>query len=115
MLADQEAGACVFHVLVDAGGEVVGRFNLYELTDRTAMVGFRIAENVAGRGVASSALQDLCRIAREQYGLRALRAAASNENIASQRVLAKAGFVLSGPAEVGGRPGSWYELVLTGP
>jgi ribosomal-protein-alanine N-acetyltransferase len=61
--------------------------------DRTAVVGFRVSERVAGRGVATSALQELCRIAREQYGLRLLRAAASNENIASQNVLAEAGFV----------------------
>lgn len=115
LLAEQESGACVYHVLVDEDGRVVGRFNLYDLVDGTADVGFRVAERVAGRGVATSALQDLCRIASEQYGLRTLRAAASDENVASQRVLAKAGFVATGPAEVGGRRGSSYELVLAGP
>ena len=114
LLADQEAGVGVFHVLVDEDGNVVGRFNLYDVADGTAVVGFRVARRVAGRGVATSALQDLCRIASEQYGLRTLRAAASNENVASQRVLTKVGFVSTGPAEVGGRQGSWYELVLPG-
>lgn len=112
LLADQEAGVGAFHVLVDRGGNVVGRFNLYELANGTGVVGFRVARRVAGRGVATSALRDLCRIASEQYGLRTLRAAASNENVASQRVLKKVGFVATGPAEVGGRQGSWYELAL---
>jgi ribosomal-protein-alanine N-acetyltransferase len=112
LIADQEAGRGVFHVLVDEGGNVVGRFNLYDPANGSAVVGFRLAERVAGRGVATSALQDLCRIASEEFGLRTLRAAASNENFASQRVLTKVGFVATGPAEVGGREGSWYELAL---
>jgi [ribosomal protein S5]-alanine N-acetyltransferase len=112
LLAEQEAGVGVFHVLVDEDGNVVGRFNLYDLVDGTADVGFRVAQRVAGRDVATSALHDLCQIAGERYRLRMLRAAASNENVASQRVLTKVGFVAAGPAEVGGRQGSWYELVL---
>jgi ribosomal-protein-alanine N-acetyltransferase len=113
LLAEQEIGACVFHVLVDEDEKVVGRFNLYDLVDGTAQVGYRVGQRVAGRGAATSALRDLCRIAREQYGLRTLRAATSNDNVASQRVLTKVGFVATGPAEVGGRQGSRYELVLT--
>ena len=74
-LAEQEAGLCVFHVLVDEDGKVAGRFNLYDLVDGAAEVGFRVAQRVAGRGVATLALQELCRIAGEQYGLRLLRAA----------------------------------------
>jgi ribosomal-protein-alanine N-acetyltransferase len=113
LLADQEAGVGFFHVLVDEDGDVVGRFNLYDLANGTAEVGYRVAQRVAGRGVATSALQDLCRVASGQYGLRTLRAATSNENVASQRVLTKVGFVATGPAEVGGRQGSWHELVLS--
>jgi ribosomal-protein-alanine N-acetyltransferase len=115
LLTDQETGVCAYYVLVDEDGEVVGRFNLYELVDETAEVGYRVAQRVAGRGVATSALQGLCRIAVEQYGLQTLRAATSNENVASQRVLTKVGFAATGPAEVGGRKGFWYELVLARP
>jgi [ribosomal protein S5]-alanine N-acetyltransferase len=112
-LAEQETGICVFHVLVQEDGAVVGRFNLYDLVDGTAVVGFRVASRVAGRGVATSAVRDLCGIARAQYGLQTLRAAASTENVASQKVLTKVGFIATGPAEVGERQGSWYELALT--
>jgi len=115
LLADQERGIGVFHVLVDEDGAILGRFNLYDIVDGTAEVGYRVAERVAGRGVATSALQDLCRIASEQYGLQTLSAAASSDNVASQRVLTKVGFVATGPAEVGGRQGSRYELVLEPP
>lgn len=51
----------------------------------------------------------------DDHGLRRLRAATSDANIASQRVLEKAGFVRTGPAEpaeIGGRGGWWYELAL---
>jgi ribosomal-protein-alanine N-acetyltransferase len=113
-LDEQESGAVAFYVLVDDDGKVVGRFNLYELTDSTAVVGYRIARVVAGRGVATQAVRDLCRIARQDYGLTNLRAATSYMNVASQRVLEKAGFVADGQAEVGGQPGLWYELDLTG-
>jgi [ribosomal protein S5]-alanine N-acetyltransferase len=113
LLAEQETGACAFHVLVDEDGKVVGRFNLYDLVDGTAEIGYRVAQRVAGRGVATCALQELCRIAREQHGLRTLRAATSNENIASQRVLTKVGFVATGPAGAGRRQDSCYELALT--
>jgi [ribosomal protein S5]-alanine N-acetyltransferase len=41
-----------------------------------------------------------------------LRAATTYDNVASQKVLAKAGFVPAGPAEPGGRPGTWYQRDL---
>ncbi len=112
LLAEQEAGLSIGHVLVDEHGTVVGRFNLYELVDGTAEVGYRIAQLVAGRGVATSGLQRMCRLARDEYGLRTLWASTSNENAASRRVLTRAGFVGVGPVEVGGRQGARYELAL---
>jgi ribosomal-protein-alanine N-acetyltransferase len=113
LLAEQETGVCVFHVLVDEDETVVGRFNLYDLVNGTAEVGYRVAKRVSGRGVATCGLRELCRIAGGEYGLRTLRAATSKENVASQRVLAKAGFVAIGAAEVGGRQGVLYELAAT--
>ena len=112
LLAEQEAGTCVFYVLVDEDGTVLGRFNLYALKDGTAELGYRVAQHVAGRGVATAAVQELCRFAAARYGLRTIRAATTHDNIASQKVLAKAGFVPAGPAEPGGRPGTWYQRDL---
>jgi ribosomal-protein-alanine N-acetyltransferase len=98
LLAEQEAGICAFYVLVADDGSVLGRFNLYDLEDGTARLGYRVAQQVAGRGVATRAVRELCRIAAARHGLRTLRAATSHDNAASRRVLAKAGFVPAGPA-----------------
>ncbi|WP_406464407.1 GNAT family N-acetyltransferase [Streptomyces sp. NBC_01622] len=117
LLAEQEAGVCAFHVLVAEDGSVLGRFNLFDVVEgRTADLGYRVAQHVAGRGVATAAVEELCRLAATRHGLRTLRAATSDANIASQKVLAKAGFVPLGPAlpaEIGGKQGTWYERTLT--
>jgi ribosomal-protein-alanine N-acetyltransferase len=112
LMAVQESGMGAFYLLVDERDAVVGRFNLHEVHDRTARVGYRVAERVSGRGVATSGLWELCRVARDEIGLRTLTAAVGSQNVASRRVLAKVGFVLIGPAEVGDRAGSEYGLDL---
>ncbi|GAA1361698.1 GNAT family N-acetyltransferase [Streptomyces beijiangensis] len=114
-LAEQEAGICAFYVLVAEDGSVLGRFNLYDVEDGTARLGYRVAERVAGRGVATATVRELCRMATEMHGLRTLRAATSHDNAASQKVLAKAGFVPDGPAtpaDLGGKAGTWYQRDL---
>src|SRR5919198_3086313 len=82
-LAEQEAGICAFYVLVAEDGSVLGRFNLYDLEDGTARLGYRVAERVAGRGVATATVRELCRLAAARHGLRTLRAATSHDNAAS--------------------------------
>jgi [ribosomal protein S5]-alanine N-acetyltransferase len=116
LLADQEAGLGAFYVLVAEDGSVLGRFNLYDLKDGTAVLGYRVAQHVAGRGVATATVRELCDLAAAQYRLHTLRAATSHENAASQKVLARAGFVPAGPAdpaELGGKQGTWYQRDLT--
>ncbi|NGO12899.1 GNAT family N-acetyltransferase [Streptomyces sp. HC44] len=114
-LAEQEAGICAFYVLVAQDGSVLGRFNLYDLEDGAARLGYRVAERVAGRGVATATVRELCRMATARHSLRTLRAATSHDNAASQKVLAKAGFVPVGPAtpaDLGGKSGTWYQRDL---
>jgi [ribosomal protein S5]-alanine N-acetyltransferase len=57
-------------------------------------------------------VRELCRLAAARHGLRTLKAATTRENVASQKVLAKAGFVPAGPADLGGKPGTWYQRDL---
>src|SRR5580692_7745572 len=116
LLAEQEAGIGAFYVLVADDGSVLGRFNLYDLKDGTAVLGYRVAQHVAGRGVATATVRELCDLAAARHGLRTLRAATSRDNAASQKVLAKAGFLPAGPADpahIGGKQGTWYERDLT--
>jgi ribosomal-protein-alanine N-acetyltransferase len=115
LLAEQEAGVCACYVLVGEDGSVLGRFNLYDLADSTAVLGYRVAEHVAGRGVATATVRELCSLAAAQYGLRTLKAAVTRENVASQKVLTKAGFLPAGPAgpaDLGGKTGTWYQRDL---
>jgi len=115
LLAEQEAGKGAFYVLAAEDGSVLGRFNLVFTGDGTAELGYRVAQHVAGRGVATATVRDLCQVAATRHGLRTLRAATSRENAASQKVLAKAGFVPvgpAGPADLGGKSGTWYQRNL---
>ena len=115
LLAEQEAGAGAYYVLVAEDGSVLGRFNLYRFEDGTAELGYRVAQDVAGHGVATATVRELCRLAAARHGLRTLRAATTRENAASRKVLTKAGFVLAGPADpadLGGKPGTWYQREL---
>jgi [ribosomal protein S5]-alanine N-acetyltransferase len=115
LLAEQETGTGAFYVLVGEDGTVLGRFNLYDISGGTAVLGYRVAQRAAGRGVATAAVRELCGLAAALYGLRTLRAATTHENVASQKVLIKAGFVPIGPADpadIGGKPGTWYQRAL---
>jgi RimJ/RimL family protein N-acetyltransferase len=115
LLAEQEAGTCAFYVLVAEDGSVLGRFNLVDIEDGVAQLGYRVAQHVAGRGVATATVRELCRLGAARHGLRTLRAATARGNAASQKVLTKAGFVPVGPADpadLGGKPGTWYQRDL---
>ena len=115
LLAEQEAGTRACYVLVAEDGAVMGRFNLARIEDGTAELGYRVAQHVAGHGVATATVRELCELAAAQHGLHTLKAATSHNNAASQKVLTKAGFVPIGPADpadLGGKPGTWYQRDL---
>jgi ribosomal-protein-alanine N-acetyltransferase len=85
MLAEQEAGTGAFYVLVAEDGSVLGRFNLYRFQDGTAELGYGVAQHVAGRGVATATVLELCRPAAARH---------------------------TDPADIGGKPGTWYQRDL---
>jgi ribosomal-protein-alanine N-acetyltransferase len=115
LLAEQQAGKRAFYVLIADDGSIVGRFNLVFAEEGVAEVGYRVAQRVAGQGVATAGVRELCLLAASSHGVSILRAATSSENLASQRVLLKAGFTPVGradPSELGGREGCWYQRNL---
>jgi ribosomal-protein-alanine N-acetyltransferase len=115
-VAEQEAGLGAYYLLVGTDAAVLGRFNLYFELAGTARLGYRVAQHACGQGLATATVRDLCRLAATRHGVRTLRAATAHGNAASQRVLIKAGFIPigpAGPADLGGKPGTWYQRDLT--
>ncbi|MFJ7245519.1 GNAT family N-acetyltransferase [Kitasatospora sp. NPDC098652] len=114
LLAEQAAGVCRFHLVLDADGTLVGRLNLLDLVDGSAELGYRVAESAAGRGIATAAVGLARRLAAHDYGLHSLRAATTLDNPASQAVLTRNGFTATGECLLDGRPGLRYHRSLAG-
>jgi ribosomal-protein-alanine N-acetyltransferase len=113
LLEEQAAGVCHFHVLVDPAGAVLGRFNLVDVLDGSAELGFRVAERVTGRGVATTVVRQVCGLARTEYGLRRLVADAARDNPGSLAVLRRTGFQPVGAVTLAGHPGIRHVRDLT--
>ncbi|MFJ8017906.1 GNAT family N-acetyltransferase [Streptomyces sp. NPDC096339] len=108
LLAEQADGLCFFHLLVGDDGEVLGRVNLVDVEDGSAELGYRIAERAAGRGLATAAVREICRLAATRYGVTTLRAVTTLDNTGSRTVLTRTGFVPTGEISVDGRPGMGF-------
>ncbi|MGN5634975.1 GNAT family N-acetyltransferase [Streptomyces sp. AC154] len=96
LLAAQAAGTDHFHLLMAKDGEVLGRFNLMDVADGAADLGFRLAERATGRGLATAAVRDLFTLCTTTYDLTTLRASAAVANAPSRAVLTRTGFVPTG-------------------
>jgi len=99
-LASAEAGTMYPAVLVE-GGDVVGILNLNNIIRgafQSASVGYWVAQDRNGRGIATRAVAAAKRLAAEELGLHRLEASTLLDNTASQRVLASNGFVQYGVA-----------------
>lgn len=88
-------GASLPMVLADAEGAIVGRFTLSGIVRgpfQSANVGYWVAAERAGRGLATTALGRIVQLARDELGLHRLQAATLTHNAGSRRVLARNGF-----------------------
>ena len=108
LLAWQAAGTDYFHLLVAERGEVVGRVNLTEVADGSAELGYRIAQKVAGHGLATAAVRKVRELAATEYGLARLRARVTLDNPASRKVLEHNDFVAVGELTLNGKPAMSY-------
>ncbi|MGP3918749.1 GNAT family N-acetyltransferase [Nonomuraea sp. 10N515B] len=94
VLEQQAAGRTVPWVLAD-GDEIVGRMTLNTIVRGpwlSADLGYWIDARYTGRGLASRAVVEVCRMADQDLGLHRIAAATVLDNAASQRVLLKCGF-----------------------
>lgn len=109
LLAEQATGACLFHVLIEEGsGAVLGRFNLVDIAEGSAELGFRVAQRAAGRGVATATVRHLCELAHRDYGITTLRAQTTTTNTGSRAVLTHTGFLPTGTTTLDGQPAVTY-------
>ncbi|MFI5676897.1 GNAT family N-acetyltransferase [Streptomyces cellulosae] len=114
LLAEQDTGVCHFHVLLDEEGELIGRINLVDVAQGAAELGYRIGESAAGRGLATAAVRQMCRLAGTTYGLVALTARTTLDNRASRTVLERNGFTATGTLTLNGHPGVRYRRARLG-
>ncbi|NBE50963.1 GNAT family N-acetyltransferase [Streptomyces boluensis] len=112
LLAEQDAGVCFFHVLVEGDGAIVGRVNLIDAVDGAATLGYRIAERAAGRGLATTAVRQALGLAARSYGLRTVLAETTVVNAGSRAVLERTGFVRAGETTLDGLPALRFTRAL---
>ncbi|MEW2139013.1 GNAT family protein [Streptomyces sp. NPDC005409] len=90
------AGRLLPYVFVDvAEGTMLGTINLGNIQHgplSSGGLGYWVDRAWHGRGLATAAAKEVCRIARDELGLHRVEAGTLVDNLASQRVLAKAGF-----------------------
>jgi ribosomal-protein-alanine N-acetyltransferase len=99
-LRQHASGITLPHVIL-AEGRIVGRITLNTIVRgalQSAAVGYWVAPDVNGRGVATAATGDMARIAFEELGLHRLEASTLPHNTASQKVLLRNGFYQYGVA-----------------
>ena len=115
-LAEYAQGRNLPYVIVDDAGGVAGRITLSGIVRGAFLscsVGYWVSQAVNGRGVATAELRAIIRVAFDELGLHRIQAETMLDNVASQRVLERNGFVRIGMApaylKIAGR---WQDMIL---
>jgi RimJ/RimL family protein N-acetyltransferase len=102
-----------FAVVDRASDELLGSIGVRFLGDGIAEVGYWVAKESRGRGVATRALALAAAWVFENEGVARLQLRADTENAASQRVAEKAGFVREGVLRSALElKGEWRDVVM---
>lgn len=114
-LTAQDDGRALEHVILD-GGSIVGRIRLAGIVRgafQSSPIGYWVAREHNGRGLATAAVAEMLGIAFGELGLHRVQAETLEHNVASQRVLARNGFEAIGLApaylQIAGR---WQDHIL---
>ncbi|WP_117211429.1 GNAT family N-acetyltransferase [Allorhizocola rhizosphaerae] len=115
-LERHQRGTNLPHVIVDAGGDIIGRITLNGIVYgpfQSCSMGYWVGEAHNGRGVATAAVRAIIRVAFEELGLHRVQAETLPHNTGSQRVLQRNGFVRYGYApEYLHIAGRWQDHVM---
>ena len=111
-----EFGLTLPHVILDEHGGMTGRITLDGITRgafQSCTIGYWVALENNGRGLATAAVTRMMQIAFDDLGLHRIEAGTLVDNFRSQRVLAKNGFIQYGRApqflKIAGR---WQDHML---
>jgi ribosomal-protein-alanine N-acetyltransferase len=114
-LEDRGRGRCLPLVIHD-GGRVEGMITLQSIirgSFQSCSVGYWLAAEAQGRGLATAALQEATRLAFQELRLHRVQAETLPHNGPSQRVLLRVGFVPYGTAAAYLKiAGAWQDHVL---
>jgi RimJ/RimL family protein N-acetyltransferase len=84
------------HWAIDIGGKMSGTARLTFERSQTASIGYGLAADLWGKGLASEVVREVLRYGFEECGLHRIQAFVFSPNDASKRVLQKAGFTHEG-------------------
>ena len=115
--AARDGSGHVFFVFDKKAGALVGGCQLSNIrqgvAQSAATLGYWMGERYAGRGLMTDAVVTLTKYCLTKLGLHRIEAACLPDNVASRRVLAKAGFVEEGTARKYLKiNGQWRDHVL---
>ena len=115
-LERHEQGTALPHVILDDSGRVVGRITLQGIVRgpfQSCSLGYWLAADDNGRGLATAAVRDIMRVAFEELKLHRIQAGTLLHNGRSQRVLKRNGFVRFGMApEYCNIAGEWQDHAM---
>lgn len=115
-LEQHAAGTAHPRVILDDDGRVVGRITLSGIERgpfQSCRLGYLVSQHANGRGLATSAVGEVVGVAFGELGLHRVEAGTLLDNVRSQRVLERNGFVRFGIAPAYLRiAGEWRDHVL---
>jgi len=101
---------------MDELGRVVGMITLQSIIRgafQSCSVGYWLAEDAQGRGLATAALREVTQVAFRELRLHRVQAETLTHNVRAQRVLERLGFTRYGVAEAYLKiAGAWQDNVL---
>lgn len=100
-LEQHAQGSTLPHVILNDFGRVVGRITLSEIVRgpfQSCSLGYWVHVTENGRGLASTAVGEIIRVAFDDLGLHRIQAGTLPHNLRSQRVLERNGFTRFGLA-----------------
>ncbi|PKF49235.1 GNAT family N-acetyltransferase [Enterovibrio nigricans] len=100
-LDSQSPHTHLMFVVENAQKQIIARANINEVFDDHAVIGYRVCERETGKGIATKAVTALLDVCRHELTVDHVIAKTTSQNIGSQKVLRRAGFICIGKEKNG--------------